>query len=105
MEKWAVEAVSIVFEEVEKAISSQRYLPTELSRISILPTFYEDRIVVKKAYLEAIKEHYADYVTNAVIHKAAELARIYSTPAAHIPPSSRSYTEYAALAKELFDEV
>ena len=105
LEKWAVEAISIVFEEIEKAMASQRYLSKTLSHISILPTFHEDRIVVKSAYLEAIKEHYADYVTQAVIHKAAELARIYSTPAASIPSSSRSYAEYAALAKELYREV
>jgi len=105
LEKWAVEAISIVFEEIEKALRSQKYLSKSIDKVSILPTFYEDRIVVKYAYLEALKEHYADYITDTVIHKAAELAKIYSTPRAILSPSSRSYEEYYSLMKEVFDEV
>jgi chromosome partitioning protein len=66
LEKWAVEAIAIVFEEIEKALGSQKYLSKTIERVHIVPTFYEDRIVVKNAYLEAIREHYASYIRKNV---------------------------------------
>lgn len=93
LEKWAVQAIAIGFEEIEKALGSQKYLSKTIERVHILPTFYEERIVVKNAYLEAIREHYASYITKTVIHKAAELARIYSTPGAELSSSSRAFEE------------
>lgn len=104
LEKWPVEAIEILFENIEKAIQTQKYLDKTIQKVYLLPTFYEERIVVLQAYLQALKEDYPEYITKTAIHKAADIGRTYSTGGAALDKKSRAYSEYLSLVNEIIGE-
>ncbi len=104
LEKWPVEAIEIMFNNIEKAIQTQKYLNRKIERVFLLPTFFEERVVVLKAYLQALQEDYPEYVTKTVIHKSAEIARTYSIEAATLDKKSRAYNEYLSFVHEILGE-
>ena len=101
LEKWPVEAIEIIFENIEKAIHTQKYLEKKIQSVYLLPTFYEERIVVLQAYLQALKEDYPEYITKTSIHKAADIGRTYSIEGAALEKKSRAYQEYLSLVNEI----
>ena len=104
LEKWAVEAIEIVYENIQKAIESQKYLDKQIQHIHLLPTFFEERLVVLKAYLDALKKDYPEYVTDTVIHKSVGISKTYSTPGAALDVKSRAHAEYSSLVAEIIGE-
>ncbi len=101
LEKWPVEAIEIIIENVEKAIHTQKYLEKKIQNVYLVPTFYEERIVVLQAYLQALKEDYPEYITKTAIHKAADIGRTYSMEGAALDKKSRAYSEYLSLVDEI----
>ncbi len=104
LEKWPVEAIEIILENIEKAIHTQKYLDKKIQNVYLLPTFYEERIVVLQAYLQALKEDYPEYITKTAIHKAADIGRTYSMEGAALDKKSRAYREYLSLVNEIIGE-
>ncbi len=76
----------------------------KIERVFLLPTFFEERIVVLKSYLQALQEDYPEYVTKTVIHKSAEIARTYSIEGATLDKKSRAYNEYLSFVHEILGE-
>ena len=101
LEKWPVEAIEIILENIEKAIHTQKYLDKKIQNVYLLPTFYEERIIVLQAYLQALKEDYPEYITKTSIHKAADIGRTYSIEGAALDKKSRAYSEYLSLVNEI----
>ena len=104
LEKWPVEAIEIMFNDIEKAIQTQKYLNRKIERVFLLPTFFEERVVVLKAYFQALQEDYPEYVTKTVIHKSADIARTYSIEGATLDKKSRAYNEYLSFVHEILGE-
>ncbi len=104
LEKWPVEAIEIIIENIEKAIHTQKYLDKKIQNVYLLPTFYEERIVVLQAYLQALKEDYPEYITKTAIHKAADIGRTYSIEGAALEKKSRAYREYLSLVNEIIGD-
>ncbi len=104
LEKWPVEAIEIILENIEKAVHTQKYLDKKIQKVYLLPTFYEERIIVLQAYLQALKEDYPEYITKTAIHKAAEIGRTYSIEGAALDKKSRAYSEYLSLVNEIIGD-
>jgi hypothetical protein len=60
--------------------------------------------VVLKAYLEALKQDYPEYITDTVIHKSVDISKTYSMPRAALDMKTRAYAEYSSLVAEIIGE-
>jgi len=101
LESWSVRGISATMQEIEDSEKAQKYIRKQISRILILPTFYEENRVVKSTYLQSLKQNYTDYVTRTIIHSASEIQKTFAMPGENISNNTRAYEEYRDFVNEL----
>lgn len=104
LEKWAIKAINATLLEIEDCKQAQKYIDKKIERILILPTFYEERRVVKQFFLNTLKANYLDFISQHVIHSSVEISKTCSMQKELISPGSRSYLEYKNVVNEILKE-
>jgi chromosome partitioning protein len=101
LESWPVLALDIVFQLIDGAKKSQRYINKGIRRVLLAPSFYEENRVVTRSFHYALKQGYTNYLSEYVIHRSADIAKTFSEPLSRLPSSTRAYQEYHDITAEL----
>lgn len=105
LERWPIDAITMFMEGVEKAKQAQKYLPTKLEKITILPTFFEERRELTTSFFYALKQGFTEYVCPVNIHRSTEIGKTFAMPLARLEQGMRAKTEYLNLVDELLGSV
>jgi len=100
-EKWPIESLEISMEMIEKIKTAQKYLATKIEGVRILPTFFEERRQLTEAFYYALKQGYANYLTQTVIHRSADIGKTYGQALGRLEHSMRAKEEYMQLVDEI----
>jgi len=101
LEAWPVESLELSFDMLGKVTDAQKYLTTKMSSIHIVPTFFEDRRQLTEAFHYALRQGYADHLTQTVIHRSVDVAKTYGTALSRLNASMRAKTEYTQVIDEV----
>lgn len=101
LEAWGIRGLSATLNEIEDCKRVQKYINQRISKIMVLPTFFESNRTVKETYLEALKKEYQDYLSRSLIHSASEISKTFSMPGETLSKNTRAYGEYQDFVEEL----
>jgi chromosome partitioning protein len=76
LEAWPVEALDVMYAEVEKAIQLQDVIEKRLKKVIVLPTFYDENWMTEP-YNLALHQGYSDLVSDKVIPREENIADTY----------------------------
>lgn len=103
LEGWPVLALDLVFNLIEGAKKSQKYIGKTMDKVLVCPNFYVENLVVTKSFHYALRQGYTSYLSETVIHKATLISQVYSQKRAQLKEDSKPFQEYLNLLNELLE--